>query len=102
MIDEKVLKKLPPGFAQQLPKLVETDLKKIIQESARTIKDLNKEMKHHREIIALKDQIKDLEGPYKDAIGIFDAKIIACHETLNGRGVVIDLNEGRAPEKKAG
>lgn len=88
---------LDTGFNPKLAKLIghltegldamsTDDLKEAIVKSQKSISDVEKDMEADEHLKALKDEIKDISGAFKDVIKVEDAKTRYCVHLLRARG----------------
>ena len=87
---EKLLKKLPTGFADDVAGFNEQQLKDAVLQSEANIRRVEQERDADEKLAGAKELLKDLNGPYRDAIGAQRAKIAYLMYTLEERGKLPD------------
>jgi len=88
--DQKLLKKLPTGFAEDADAMSEADLKKTIVSCENNIDTIEKEKDTDLKLNAALEISKELNGPYRDAKSCQNAKIKYCLYLLHGKGANLD------------
>jgi hypothetical protein len=83
---EKIIKKLPVGFLEDSAGMDETRLKAAIIEADSSIRDTERERDNDDKLKGAKELVKDISGPYRDAIGAQRAKVSYCLHRLEERG----------------
>jgi len=87
MISDKVLKKLPEGFADAMMASDTEDIKKKILESEGHIYEIDKEKEADEKLKAARESLKELGAAYREAKATANAKIKYCMYVLESRGV---------------
>jgi hypothetical protein len=85
----KVLKDLPE-FKDNADAASTDDLKKIIVDCEGNIYTIDKEKDDDVKLNAAKELVKEMSGPYRDAIKVQTAKIKYALFLLEGKGVDLD------------
>lgn len=83
---DKIMKKLPPGFADDAAGYDEEQLKNAVLQSEANIRRVEQERDADEKLAGAKEILKDLIGPYRDAIGAQRAKIAYLMHMLEERG----------------
>jgi len=86
---KKVLDKVPGHLVDVIPTMKEDELRERIVSSEALIVDLEKGLEDSSRIKALKDELKDLTGGFRDAKKAEEATIKYCIFTLRAQGVVL-------------
>lgn len=87
---DKLIKKLPTGFADDVAGFNEQQLKDAVLQSEANIRRVEQERDADEKLAGAKELLKDLNGPYRDAIGAQRAKIAYLMHTLEERGKLPD------------
>lgn len=83
---DKLMKKLPPGFADDVASLGEPGLKDVVLQAETNIRRVEQEREADERLSGAKEIVKDLNGPYRDAINAQRAKIAYVLYVLEERG----------------
>lgn len=83
---EKILKKLPAGFADEIASYNKQRLKDAVLQSETNIRAVEQEREQDEKLKGAKEIVKDLNGPYREAIGAQRAKIAYLLHVLEERG----------------
>ena len=82
-----------PKYAKLIAHLTETldsmsteEVKEAIVKAQKSISDVEKDMEADEHLKALKDEIKDLQGAFKDVVKVEQAKTMYCVHILRSRG----------------
>lgn len=78
--------KLIAHLTESLDSMSTDDLKEAIVKSQKSISDVEKDMEADDHLKALKDEIKDIAGAFKDVIKVENAKSMYCVHLLRTRG----------------
>lgn len=85
---EKLLKKLPTGFKDEADGMTESVLRAQIIQAEANIKAVENERDEDEKLTGAKELVKDLSGPYRDAISAQRAKIAYLLHRLEEEGVL--------------
>ena len=85
---EKLLKKLGAGVAEELDAQDSKGLKASIVSAEATIREVRQEMEQDEKLQGAKAIVKDLSGPYRDAVKAQQAKIQYALQLLDDRGEI--------------
>lgn len=83
---DKILKKLPEGFVEEVAGLGEQGLKDVVLQAETNIRRVEQEREDDERLAGAKEIVKDLNGPYRDAISFQRAKIAYALHVLEERG----------------
>lgn len=83
---EKLIKKLPTGYAEDVAGYDEADITSAIVECETNIRTTENERENDTKLSGAKEIVKDLSGPYRDAVSAQRAKIAYLLHTLEERG----------------
>jgi len=83
---DKILKKLPTGFADDANSLSKEELKNTIYQSEANVYTIDKEKEDDHKLNGAKDLIKELSAPYREAKSAQMAKIRYCLWLLETKG----------------
>jgi len=86
---KKLLDKVPGPVADAIPSMKEDELRERIVNCEASIVDIEKGQDDSDRISALKDELKDLVGGFRDAKKAEEATIKYCIYTLRKQGVVL-------------
>lgn len=81
-------KHLPTGWKDSAESMSDDELENIIVESQKTMSDVEKDMDADERLQALKAEVKDIAGSYKDLISMHQAKARYSVYLLRTRGKV--------------
>lgn len=98
---EKIIKKLPVGFVEDATGMDEERLKAAIIEADSSIRDTERERDNDDKLKGAKELVKDISGPYRDAIGAQRAKVSYCLHLLEERGAPTSPTKPVEKSKKA-
>jgi len=91
--DENLDTDFNPKYAKLIQHLTESldsmsteDLKETIVKAQKSISDIEKDMEADEHLKALKDEIKDIVGSFKDVAKVEQAKTMYCVHLLRTRG----------------
>lgn len=87
-IPKSVLKALPTGFLEEAEAMDEKALRELVVASEGNIRETEREREADEKLQGAKSIVKDLVGPYRDAIKAQRAKIACAMYFLEGRGVL--------------
>ena len=87
---DKILKKLPSGFADDVAGYDEAQVKAAVLQSEANIRRVEQEREADEKLAGAKEILKDLNGPYRDAISAQRAKISYLLHVLEERGKLPD------------
>lgn len=90
---EKLSKKLPTGWTDEIQSADTKELKKIMVDCMGNIHTIEKEKDSHEKLNAAKALIKEYMQPFNEAKGVQSAKIKYCLWLLESRGVNLDSTE---------
>ena len=90
---DRLLKKLPTGFADDANGFSVDQLKKTIYQSEANIYTIEKEKEGDHKLNGAKDLIKELSAPYRDAKSAQTAKIKYCLWLLENKGEDLEKEE---------
>jgi len=90
---EKLLKKLPTGFTDDMESLSVDEVKKKIFEYEGNIYTIEKAKDADRKLNGAKDLVKELSAPYTEGKNTQAAQIKYCLFLLESRGVVLDKSD---------
>lgn len=85
-LPKKVLAKLPEGFFESSQSMSAEELKKRLVDCETTISSVEKDMENDQKLNELKEDMKALNGGYKDLISPQRAMIKCIVFVLNSRG----------------
>ena len=80
-------KNVPAPFLDELPSRTTDEIKGIVAQCAMEIDRLDQELKENVTVKELKENLKDLTGPFADTKKTLRSKIRYCRETLATRGI---------------
>lgn len=83
---EKIIKKLPTGFAEDAAAFDEGQIKDHVLQSEANIRRVEQERDADEKLAGAKEILKDLNEPYRDAINRQRAKIAYLMHLLDERG----------------
>lgn len=83
---KKILKKLPTGFAEDVASFNTAQLKGVILQSEANIRTVEQEREADDRLRGAKEIVKDLAGPYRDAVTAQRAKIAYAFHVMEERG----------------
>ena len=78
--------KLIAHLTERLDSMSTDDLKEAIVKSQKSISDVEKDMEADEHLKALKEEIKEISGAFKDVIKVENAKSMYCVHLLRSRG----------------
>ncbi len=84
---DKLLKRLPDGWADTANGMKDDELKKAIFEAEANIYNIEKEKENDAKLNGAKDLVKDLSVPYREAKACQATKIKYALFLLEGRGI---------------
>lgn len=87
---EKIMKKLPSGFADDVAGYDDSQIKAEVLKSETNIRRVEQEREADEKLAGAKEILKDLNGPYRDAISAQRAKISYLLHVLEERGKLPD------------
>lgn len=82
----KIIAKLPTGFVDDVAGMNQTALRNAIIQSETNIRQIELDKAEDEKLIGAKEIVKDLNGPYRDAITAQRAKIKYVLHVLEERG----------------
>jgi hypothetical protein len=82
-----------PEFKQTADAASEEDLKKIIYQSEGNIYTIEKAKEEDPTLISKKEELKQITGPYNDALKNQMMKIKYCLFVLEGKGIDLDTSQ---------
>jgi hypothetical protein len=85
---EKLIKKLPTGFVDEAARLGDAELKAAVIQSEVNIREVERERDADEKLQGAKALVKDLGGPYRDAVGAQRAKIAYLMHLMEERGTL--------------
>lgn len=91
---ENVIKKLPSGYVDEANSLSDTQLKAQIIQCEANVRDIKAAQDADVKLQGAKELVKDLSGPYKEAVGAQRAKIDYILHLLEERGTLPGANHG--------
>lgn len=83
---EKLLKKLPTGFQDEADAMDEAALRETIVTAEAQVREVEKSREDDDALAAAREHVKDLAGPYRDAINAQRAKGSYCLHRLEEMG----------------
>lgn len=96
---DKLAKKLPTGFVEETDALGTEDLKKVLVDSEKNILCIEREIDADQMLNNAKAVIKDLAGPYREAIACQNAKIKYVLYCLEQRGdILVESDKDGTPQ----
>jgi hypothetical protein len=84
---EKWSNKLPTGFADEADAMDADQLKSLIVMSESNIYEIEKERENDVKLNAAKELVKEISGPYNDAVKTQTAKVKYALFLLEGKGI---------------
>ena len=82
----KILAKLPPGYAEDIAGYDKSRLQAEVLQSETNIRQVETEKENDEKLNGAKSLVKDLAGPYRDAVSAQRAKIKYVLHLLDERG----------------
>ncbi len=82
----KLLAKLPPGYAEDIAGYDKARLQAEVLQSEANIRQVENEKEQDEKLNGAKSLVKDLAGPYRDAVSAQRAKIKYVLHILDERG----------------
>jgi hypothetical protein len=79
-------KKLISHWTDTADGFSEEDLNKTIIDSEKAVSDTDRDIENDERLNALKEELKEVSGAYKDTMKVLNAKIRYCVYLLNQRG----------------
>ena len=86
---KKIIAKLPTGWAEDVAGFDAGQLKAAILQSEVNIRTVETERDADERLSGAKELLKDLSGPYRDAVGAQRAKIAYALHVLEERGELL-------------
>lgn len=90
---DKLLKKLPSGFTDEMESKSVEEIKKTLFDCEGNIYTIEKAKENDHKLNGAKDLVKDLSAPYTEGKTVQATKIKYCLYLLEGRGVVLDKSD---------
>lgn len=87
---QKLLNKLPAGFADEAGAMSIDELKKTIINSENNIYIIDSEMDSNERLKEAQEEVKNIKTPYREAKTFQNIKIKYCMHLLRAQGVVLD------------
>lgn len=97
---EKVIKKLPTGFADEAAGMDETALRAAIVDADASVRETEMARDSDETLAAVREQLKDLSSGYRDAIGAQRAKVAYCLHLLEERGKLGTEGVGKVKRRR--
>lgn len=92
---ERVFKRLPDGFADEVASMKEEDLKRVVFETEGNLYTNEKNKEADEELNSLKEKVKEAGAQYKEAKTMQTAKLKYLMWMLEGRGVDLDNQDSK-------
>lgn len=89
---DKLLKKLPTGYAEEADRMSDTKLKAEIIQAETNIRNIKAEQAGDEKLNGAKEIVKDLNSPYNDAVKAQRAKIEYALHLMEQRGTLPGSN----------
>lgn len=84
----KIVSKLPVGFADEAQALDNTALERCVLDATQALAEVDREIAEHEQLKAAKAVVRDLMGPFQDARKAQRAKIAYCLHLIEERGIM--------------
>ena len=97
---EKVMKKLPPGFADEAGGMDEEQLRGTIVDADTVTRETEMTRDADDRLAAAKENVKDLSSGYRDVITAQRAKVSYCLHLLEERGK-LGVTSRKSSKKKS-
>jgi hypothetical protein len=90
---EKIAKKLPAEFADNINAMDTEEIKKKIIEADGNLYNINESLTTNEEILQAKENLKEMTAPFREGKAGENAKIAYCLWVLSERGVQIGVDK---------
>lgn len=90
---EKIIKKLPTGFVDDVAGYSPAQLKEVVIQSETNIRETENTRDNDEKLQGAKELVKDFSGPYKEAIAAQRAKIKYVLHLLDEKGALPGAEE---------
>ena len=99
---KKIIAKLPTGYVEEAARMDDATLREEVLRAETRIREVARDRASDEKLQGAKDIVKDLNGPYADAVKAQRAKIAFTLHTLEERGKLPEVGGGDGENEKTG